>query len=239
MDPKEILARAALEYIRKANIIGMGTGRTVRKIIEEMHKESQIFSPKTYIASSIDSELILSSYGFKVISIFLGVIPEVYIDSFDHLIKLDDSFVMIKGGGGALLREKMLSYHAKYRVFLGEYTKFVNRLDHKILKIPIEIVPASLNYVLKALSDKLNLKAEIRLSNGKMGPELTDNGNILIDAIVEDKNVINSLCSLDFEISKIPGVIETGIFCNNLFDIIILANENGRLEIIKKGKNSG
>lgn len=235
MDAKEILAKNALEHLKQGDVIGIGTGRTTKRVIEEISKNKSIFSSKLYIASSIDSEITLSNYGFNVISLFSGKIPDIYVDSFDNLVKLkDNSFVLIKGGGGALLREKLLSSSSKYRLFLGESNKFLDKSTIATIKVPIEIVPVSINYVIKNLKEKLNLESEIRLSNGKMGPIFSDNGNILLDIIINAKNNEN-LCQLDLAIAQIPGVIETGIFCNNLYDTILLADENGKLEIIKKG----
>lgn len=235
MDAKEILAKNALEYMKNVNIIGVGTGRTVKKLIEQMHIQRSSFNSKFYIASSVDTELTLSSYGFRVLSIFSGITPDIYVDSFDYLVKINgNSLVMIKGGGGALLREKVLSYNSSFRLFLGEFKKIIQDAALTSIKVPIEIVPASLNYVINAIKNRLNLQAEIRMSNGKMGPEISDNGNILLDILIRPEKLKN-LCNLDLEISEIPGVIETGIFCNNLYDTILLADENGRLEVIKKG----
>ncbi|AWR97235.1 ribose 5-phosphate isomerase A [Acidianus sulfidivorans JP7] len=232
MDAKEILAKKAIEYLMKFNIIGIGTGKTARKLIEEIKNNKNSFLAKNYIASSIDSEIQLSSNGFNVLSLFSGVIPDIYVDSFDYLIFNEQKreIVMIKGGGGALMREKLLSYNAKYRLFIGEFNKVISK-DSYTIKIPIEVVPVAVNYVLRSL-ESMNLKGEIRSGTSKIGPVISDNGNILIDITITKKE--DDLCKLDSEIHNIIGVIETGIFCNKLYDTIILADDNGKLEIIKK-----
>lgn len=227
MDAKEIVAKHSIEYIKDKKIIGIGTGKTVRKLIEIIN-DIDIFRTKQYIASSIDSEIELSRRGFQVLSLFSGVIPDVYIDSFDFLIRESNGkVVLIKGGGGALFREKLLTVNSKERIFIGEISKLK---VPKILQIPIEIVPVSLSYVLLDLTNK-GFKVKVRESQGKMGPVMSDNGNIILDVEVYNDQ---DLCKINTELSNIVGVVETGIFCDS-YDIIILADVDGRLEIIKKG----
>ncbi|AWR94465.1 ribose 5-phosphate isomerase A [Acidianus brierleyi] len=229
-DPKEVVSNYALQYIENKKIIGIGTGRTVRKLIELIIKNN-IINNKLYVTSSIDSELEISKNGGTVISLYNGNIPDIYIDSFDYLVPVNDSYIMIKGGGGALLREKLLAYFANERVFIGEQSKIKNSFP---IKIPIEIVPVSLSYVINKLkSYKYNI--EIRESNGKIGPIISDNGNIILDMSVNGKA---DLCELDSKLKDIPGIIETGIFCDKLYDEIIIGNNDGRIEIIKKSRNS-
>jgi ribose 5-phosphate isomerase A len=226
MDAKEIVAKYSIDYIKDKKIIGIGTGKTIRKLIETI-SDIDIFKTKQYIASSIDSEIELSKRGFSVISLFSGIIPDVYIDSFDFLIRENNGkIVLIKGGGGALFREKLLTVNSKERIFIGEISKLK---VPKILQIPIEIVPVSLSYVLTSLTSQ-GFRVKIRESQGKIGPLISDNGNIILDMEVDNTQ---DLCKLNNELSNIVGVIETGIFCD-LHDTIILADTDGRLEIIKK-----
>lgn len=94
MEAKEILANYVLQYLKENDIIGLGTGRTIRKLIEVLSKEENIKRGSIFLASSIDSELELSKNGFKVVSLFSGLRPSIYIDSFDVLT---NAGVMIKG----------------------------------------------------------------------------------------------------------------------------------------------
>jgi ribose 5-phosphate isomerase A len=228
-DPKEVVSNYALQYIKNNKIIGIGTGKTVRKLIELIIKNNMI-NDKLYVTSSIDSDIEISKNGGIVISLYNGNIPDIYIDSFDYLIPVNHSYVMIKGGGGALLREKLLAYFANKKVFIGEISKIKKSFP---IKIPIEIVPVSLSYISNKLKE-LNYNAEIREGNGKIGPIISDNGNIIVDITI---NSYTDLCELDSKLKDIPGIIETGIFCDKLYDEIIIGNENGRLEIIKKSRN--
>ncbi|BDC19273.1 ribose 5-phosphate isomerase A [Acidianus sp. HS-5] len=226
MDAKEIVAKQSIEYIKDKRIIGIGTGKTARKLIEMISQISD-FKNKYYIASSIDSEIELSRKGFSVISLFSGIIPDVYVDSFDFLLRDNNGkIVLIKGGGGALFREKLLTINSKEKIFIGE----INKLKiPKLLQIPIEVVPVSLNYILSRISN-LGFNVKVREGSSKIGPTISDNGNIILDI---ETDITQDLCKLNEEVSNIVGVIETGIFCDS-YNTIILADSDGRIEIIKK-----
>jgi len=226
VEAKEILANYVLQYLKENDIIGLGTGRTIRKLIEVLSKEEGIKRGSIFLASSIDSELELSKNGFKVISLFSGLRPSIYIDSFDVLT---NTGVMIKGGGGALFREKLLTYFSKYKIFIGEESKFKKNV--KALEVPIEVVNVSVNYVMREL-ENIGYEVKYREGSGKIGPIISDNGNIILDVIVKTKE----LCEFDKNVKKIPGVIETGVFCKELYNKIILADNNGRIEEIEPNK---
>ncbi len=225
-DPKEAVANYAIQFVQPSNVIGLGTGRTVRKLVEVLAKNNLLES-KAFVTSSIDTELLVSSYGGKVLSLFNGVRPDVYVDSFDVVYRQGGSYVMIKGGGGALLREKLLSFFSQYRVFIGENSKLKTSPP---FKVPVEVVPVSVNYVLRKVREKYDIS--IREGEGKIGPVVSDNGNIILDLLL---NATEDLCKLDAELKRIPGVVETGIFCEGLFDEIVLGSPDGRLEVFKKG----
>ncbi|QXJ29623.1 Ribose 5-phosphate isomerase A [Saccharolobus shibatae B12] len=224
MDPKELLATYALNYLREKKIIGVGTGKTVKKLIEVLSKEENLKETVLFVASSFDTEIELSKHGLKVISLLSAIQPEIYVDSFDVVTK---DGIMIKGGGGALLREKLLTYFSKYRIFIGEFNKLK---DSKLIDVPIEVVSIGVSYVKDKL-EKMGFAVKIREGSGKMGPIISDNGNAILDVSVKTEN----LCEFDRMIKTIPSVIETGIFCKELYNKIILANEEGRIEELYAG----
>jgi len=219
MDPKEIVARYVLDKLKEPQVIGLGTGRTVKKLIEVMHNENLI-KGKIFVASSIDTELEISSKGGIVVSLYSGIKPAIYVDSFDYVTP---DKIMIKGGGAALLREKMLYYFSSSKIFIGEEQKMK---DTYIYPVPVEVVPVGVSYVVSLLKER-GYEVKIREGNGKMGPIVSDNGNIIIDVMVRKE----SLCSFDKEVKSIPSVIETGVFCGKDYEIY-LANENGRITIL-------
>ncbi|AAY80640.1 ribose 5-phosphate isomerase A [Sulfolobus acidocaldarius] len=220
MDPKEILSQYVSKRLTGYSIIGLGTGRTVKKLIEHLDREG-ILNQFKYIASSIDTELEISQRGGLILSLYSGIQPDIYIDSFDVVTK---DKVMVKGGGAALLREKILTTFSKSSLFIGEYKKLVKIEQHSV-KVPVEIVPVSIMYILKKINE-IGFKTSIREGTGKMGGIISDNGNMIIDVEVR----INQLCEFDKTIKSIPGIIETGVFCNK-YDVV-LADEDGRIEIL-------
>ncbi|MEM3970996.1 MAG: ribose 5-phosphate isomerase A [Saccharolobus sp.] len=224
MDPKELLAIYVSKYLKGNRIIGIGTGRTIRKLIEILSKDNDIKASSLFIASSIDTEIELSKNGFNVISLLSGIKPSIYVDSFD--IVTNDG-IMIKGGGAALLREKLLAYFSKQKIFIGEFSKMKNS---KFFDVPVEVVNVGLLYVINEL-ERMGFRVKYREGTGKIGPIISDNGNGIIDVNVKAEE----LCEFDKLVKKIPSVIETGIFCKDLYNKIILADENGRVEEMYAG----
>lgn len=219
MDPKEIVSRYIIDKLREHQIIGLGTGRTIKKLIEVMYNENLI-KGKLFVASSIDTELEISKKGGTVVSLYSGIRPTIYVDSFDYVTS---DKIMIKGGGAALLREKLLYYFSYSKIFIGEEQK---KKDLNVYPVPVEVVPVGVSYVVSLLKER-GYEVKIREGNGKMGPIISDNGNIIIDVMVKRE----LLCSFDNEVKSIPSIIETGVFCGKDYEIY-LANENGRITIL-------
>ena len=219
MDAKEIVSRYVIDKLKEPQIIGLGTGRTVKKLIEVMHNENLI-KGKLFITSSIDTELELSSKGGIVLSLYSGIKPMIYVDSFDFVTS---DKIMIKGGGAALLREKMLYYFSSSKIFIGEEQKMK---DISVYPVPVEVVPVGVSYIISLLRER-GYEVKVRESNGKIGPIVSDNGNIIIDVMVRKE----FLCSFDKEVKTIPSVVETGVFCGKDYEIY-LANENGRITVL-------
>ncbi|MEM0113145.1 MAG: ribose 5-phosphate isomerase A [Metallosphaera sp.] len=228
-DTKKALAEYVLPMLRDKKIIGLGTGKTVRKLVEVL-QNANLLHNKIIITSSVDTDLLVSRYTQNVLSPLTGAIPEIYIDSFDFFLNSGDEKILVKGGGGALLREKILSFFSTERIFIGEKSKVISKRD---VLVPIEIAPFALSFVVSKLRSS-GLNPTLRESNGKMGPIVTDNGNVLVDVSVETSN----LCALEREIKSIPGVIETGIFCEKLYDMIVIADEGGTIEIFQRSRES-
>ncbi|MEM0174080.1 MAG: ribose 5-phosphate isomerase A [Sulfolobaceae archaeon] len=223
-DPKEFLADYVIDFIKDKKIIGLGTGSTIKRIIEILANKIEL-KDKIFISSSLDTELLLSELQLHSISLSQGFVADIYVDSFDVF----NGNVLIKGGGGALFREKLLAENSHERVFVGDKSKF------KIMKsyvIPLEVEIVSAKYVVNKLKNR-GYKVFLRsVEKGKYGPIISDNGNVIMDIEVQDNQ---NLCELHYELKRIVGVIETGIFCKEYYDYIVLADNDGKLEIFKKG----
>jgi len=148
--------------------------------------------------------------------------PDIYLDSFDQV---DPSCNMLKGRGGAFLREKVLAAASRKRVFVGESSKFRQVLDGPV---PVEVLPFALGYVFRKIS-YMGGKPAVRMSQEKNGPTVTDNGNYVIDV---DFGPVTDPLNLDRKLRSIPGILENGLF-TKMADKVIIAHPDGKLEEIK------
>jgi len=225
---REAAIREALKEVKDGMIIGYGSGTTVaqltpmlKKVIEENGFEIE------FIPSSLQSKDLLISHGLKLTTLEEHPEPDLVLDSFDQA---DREGNVIKGGGGALLREKVLAQAAERVVLIGDYRKLKDRMD---FPIPIEVLQYAYPHVKKVL-ESLNLKVEPRIGKGKMGPIITDNGNILADVHagrIEDPE------SLDERLRRVAGILETGIF-PKLANLIVIGYPDGAVKRIEVSRRA-
>ena len=224
---REAAIREALKEVKDGMIIGYGSGTTVaqltpmlKKVIEENGFEIE------FIPSSLQSKDLLVSHGLKLTTLEEHPEPDLVLDSFDQA---DHEGNVIKGGGGALLREKILAQAAKRVVLIGDYRKLKDRMD---FPIPIEVLQYAYPHVKRVL-ESLNLKVEPRIGKGKIGPIITDNGNLLADVYagrIEDPE------SLDERLRRVAGILETGIF-PKFANLIVIGYPDGavkRMEVSRR-----
>lgn len=220
-------AKRALELLREYEVVGVGSGSTVEKWIELASKDST-FKDKLYVASSLDTTLKLKIRGFKVLDLNSIREVEAYVDGADEV---DERLNMIKGGGGAMLREKVLAELSQFNVIIVDSRKLVKRLGTRA-PVPLEVVPASLSIVEKRLR-KAGLEWKVRtLGRGKLGPVISDNGNVILD--VYFKNGISNPELTYKELKLITGVAEVGLFID-LADVVIVGLERKVRELKKNG----
>ncbi len=207
-DTKDAAAEGALSLVRdliksSGGLIGIGTGSTVARLLP---KVVELLKGKRVLSSSLSTASLLASMGIDVISYPASYPPviEVYIDGADE-VSPDGN--MIKGGGGALLGEKILAYSSELNVFVVGEEKLSDLLGTR-RPVPIEVVPESYPYVLSSLK-ALRLNASARQSNGKMGPTVSDWRGIIVDVYT---GPIKDPRSLEATLRSIPGVVETGLF---------------------------
>ncbi len=225
--PKQAAAKGAIEVLQGIigdGVIGIGTGSTVAEFIR---LASGFLSGRRVVASSIDTELRLRSIGVEVVSPLQGPSISVYIDGADEV---DIMGRMIKGGGGALLGEKVLAYNSRVNVFIVDESKLVDMLGER-RPVPVEVVPWALGYVLDRIRG-MGYRVEARTSRGKAGPVVSDWGGVIVDVYtgpMEDPGLVDS------RLRGIPGVVETGIF-TGLADYIVVGRSGCRWEVIKTGR---
>jgi len=208
---KSEVAKAALRYVIPETIIGVGTGSTANFFID--HLANIKYSIKGAVASSIDTANRLKRNGIRVVN--LNDVDEisVYIDGADES---DHNLNLIKGGGGALTREKIVAAVAKQFVCIADESKLVDTLGK--FPLPVEVIPMSANYVkrqiIKSIGGDPILREELT----------TDNGNLILD--IHNLNIDNPR-ALENDLNNIVGVVTNGLFANRGADILLLGSQNG------------
>lgn len=211
---KQAAARAARQYIEDAvpenSIIGVGTGSTANFFIDELAGlKGRI---KGGVASSSVTKQRLEGHGIRVFDLNdAGELP-VYVDGADEI---NDKLEMIKGGGGALTREKIIAAAAKTFVCICDQSKLVKALGK--FPLPVEVIPMARAQVSRALS---KLGGQPRLREGFV----TDNGNLILD--VHGLNIVNA-AALEAELNQITGVVCNGLFARRGADVLLLATNAG------------
>lgn len=214
-EAKRNAAREALKMVRDGQIIGLGSGSTVEIFIEELYKKiAEEGLQIGFVPASSQTYLKLASLGLRIENLDTYPILDL---SFDGADEVDERKYALKGRGAALFREKVISSYSKKYVLIVDENKISKKIGEKA-KVAIEVLPFALKPVMLELS-KIGAKVSLRMGERiKDGPILTDNGNYIIDA---EFGIIDDPKSLSEEINKIKGVIENGIFYDNISKIII------------------
>ncbi|ORU90383.1 MAG: ribose 5-phosphate isomerase A [Cycloclasticus sp. symbiont of Poecilosclerida sp. M] len=207
---KKQAAAAALEYISDTKIIGIGTGSTVNHFIDLLAPISQQF--EAAVSSSKASTKRLCALGIPVIDLNEVESLDVYVDGADEI---NPSLHLIKGGGGALTREKIIAAASRSFICIADESKLVKQLGE--FPLPIEVIPMSSNYVARQIS-RLGGRAILREGF------ITDNGNHILD--VHDLH-IDQAPQLENSLNNLVGMVTVGLFAERGADIVLLASEQG------------
>ncbi|MBJ6360371.1 ribose-5-phosphate isomerase RpiA [Paenibacillus sp. GCM10012307] len=212
---KKIAAEAAVEFVQSGMTVGLGTGSTayyaIHKIAERVKEGLHIRT----VASSRQSEELALQLGIPVVP--LSGIQEIDV-SIDGADEVDANYNLIKGGGGALLREKILAAHSKQFVVIADESKQVDRLGK--FPLPVEIVPFAFNLTLLKLK-ALGCEPVVRIADGNTF--ISDNGNYIVDCAF---GTIEDPAALEQQINAIPGVVENGLF-TGMASAVIIGYEDG------------
>jgi ribose 5-phosphate isomerase A len=213
---KQAVARAAIDYVVKHEIIGVGTGSTANFFIDELAKIKADI--KGAVASSEATAARLRGHGIAVFD--LNDVPEiaVYIDGADEITA---SGAMIKGGGAALTREKIVASVAKQFVCIADGSKLVETLGK--FPLPVEVIPMARASVMRQLA-ALGGEPRRRTESGTGKPFITDNGGELIDVVGLS---IADPVALEAQINQIVGVIAVGLFAKAGANVCLLGTGEG------------
>jgi len=219
MNPEEQKKQAALKSLKFINddcILGVGTGSTVNHLIEALPSVKNKIEAVT--SSSEASTKLLEENGFRVDDLSSVGSPDVYIDGADEIT---EHFHMIKGGGGALTREKIIAEASRQFVCIIDHSKLVDLLGK--FPLPVEVVPMAKSLVARELT-KLGGLPELRHDF------VTDNGNLILD--VHNLKILDPVVT-ESQINNIPGVVTNGIFAKRSADVMIIGNKQGPMVKIK------
>ena len=209
-EKKRKVAEAALQYVTEDGFIGVGTGSTVNYFIEQLATLKHRIEGA--ISSSEASEQLLRKHNIPVVPLNDVIEIPVYIDGADEATR---NLHLIKGGGGALTREKIVAAASKKFICIIDNSKLVDVLGK--FPLPVEVIPMAQSYVGRELA---KLGGQPVLREGFV----TDNGNIIID--VHGLNIMQP-AELESRINNIAGVVTNGIFARRPADVLLIADNNG------------
>ena len=214
---KQAVAREAITHVVEDAVIGVGTGSTANFFIDELAKMKNRIAGA--VASSERSAERLKRHGIRVLDLnSVNELP-VYIDGADEIT---EHLAMIKGGGGALTREKIVAAVAKEFVCIADESKLVPVLGK--FPLPVEVIPMARAYVARQM---VKLGGQPKLREGFA----TDNGNIVLD--VWGLSILNPV-ELETAVNNITGVVTNGLFARRGADLLLLGTKTGVRTIARK-----
>ena len=216
-------AAAALELVEPGLTIGLGSGRAVWQVVELLHESGR--PVRAAVASSRTEELALAA-GFELVELDGTVELDLALDGADEV---DPELRLIKGGGGALLREKIVISAARRFVVVAEAPKKVDRLGEHF-RLPVEVVRFAWRDTRRRLGALLP-DAEQRLRDDGEA-YVTDEGHLILDCALPDEADLDSLGAA---IKEVPGVVEHGLFIG-MAERALLGRDDGSVEVLEAGR---
>lgn len=212
---KRRAAEAAIAYVPEAGVVGLGTGSTARYFIEEIGRLVAAGRRLRGVATSLQSQRQAAEYGIPLLADDEPWDIAVCVDGADEVSSELD---LIKGGGAAHTREKIVNHHSRLNVIVVDEGKLSRKLGEK-WPVPLEVLPFGLASTLSSLAE-LGVPT-LRERGGR--PVITDSGNRVVDLAV---GVIESPAELDQALRRVPGVVETGLFCGRA-DVVLVGGPGG------------
>lgn len=206
---EEAKRNAALEAVKQVKdnfVIGLGSGSTAAYAIEQIG--NRIKREKIHVSAvptSYQAFTLAVKHGIPITTLEEHLILDLAIDGADQI---DDELNLIKGMGGALTREKIVASASRKLVIVADERKKVEFLGENNHPVPIEVIPFATPIVMRKI-EEIGGKPFLRESNKKVGPVITDSGNVILDV---DFGLVNEPAELNRRLKFLPGVVETGLF---------------------------
>lgn len=205
-------AKAALAYVKDGMCVGLGSGSTVREFIRLLGEKVKLGLKVTCVTTSFDSRMLAIEHGILVTETDAIEDIDLAVDGADKVTP----DALLKGGGGALTREKIIDYNAKKFIVIVDESKVMDGVLEG--EVNLEVLPFASPLIMKKLKD---YNPRVRMAKAKLGPVISDNGSFIIDCDMKLENPKK----IEQWLKSIPGIIENGIFTR--FDMIIVGNEKG------------
>jgi len=216
----------ALQPVKNGWTIGVGSGTTTAYALAEISRLAKAKRLElSIVPTSHQIEHLAIAHGLKIRTINEVLTVDYAIDGADQVEV--PSLNLVKGGGGAMLREKIVDSAAKRLAIVVDERKLTKHLGEK-QSIPLEVLPLAYKSVQVKITN-LGGRARLRESAGKVGPVVTDNGNFILDA---DFGPIASPAQLDHKLKTFPGVLETGLFLK-MVDCVYVGRRDGTIETLR------
>jgi len=209
-EQKKAAAQAAIQYVPVGSVVGVGTGSTADYFIDELAKIKNKITAA--VASSKITAQRLKSHGIEVLDLNNVDDLPVYIDGADEVT---ENLHMIKGGGGALTREKIVAAVARKFICIANQSKLVNVLGN--FPLPIEVIPMARSYIAREI---VLLGGQPALRQGFT----TDNGNVILD--IYCMQILNPV-ELEQKLNQLAGVVTSGLFSKRCADVLLLGTKKG------------
>jgi len=212
---KQEVGKAAASRVQSGSIVGLGTGSTTAYAIQFIGDRLQSGDLKEIsgIPTSFQAEVLAKKYGIPLTTLDAVDRIDVAIDGADEV---DPNFNLIKGGGAAHTREKVVDALAEQFIVVVDSGKLTDRLGSTFL-LPVEVIPMAITPAMRAI-EKLGGKPELRMGVKKAGPVVTDQGNLVIDVKFD---AIDDPAGLEKTLNNIPGVLENGLFVG-VADVVLV-----------------
>jgi ribose 5-phosphate isomerase A len=203
---KQQVGKAASDRVQSGSIVGLGTGSTTAYAIQYIGERLKSGELKDIVGipTSFQAEVLARQYGIPLTTLDVVDHIDIAIDGADEV---DPHLNLIKGGGAAHTREKIVDCLAEQFIVVVDSSKLVDKLG-SVFAVPIEVLPLAYAPVMRAI-EKLGGKPELRMGVKKAGPVITDQGNMVIDAKFDN---IDDPAGLEKTLNNIPGVLENGLF---------------------------
>jgi ribose 5-phosphate isomerase A len=224
---KQEVGKAAAAMVRSNSVVGLGTGSTTAYAIEyigDRLAKGEI-SNIVGVPTSFQAEVLAKKYGIPLTTLDAVDRIDIAIDGADEV---DPNKNLIKGGGAAHTREKVVDVLAEKFVVVVDSGKIVDRLGSTFL-LPVEVIPMAVAPVMRALAN-LGGKPELRMGIRKAGPVVTDQGNLVIDVKFDS---IDNPAELELQINNIPGVLENGLFVG-VTDVVLIGEIKDGVPIVRE-----